>query len=152
MHKISIPVRYDWNVPAPAPASYAQNFNSSKVRLEPTPSAWVNYHIIISIPVRYDWNSYRSLHTCTTLYFNSSKVRLEQDYNFEQQNQEHISIPVRYDWNDIPSAKDLYIKNFNSSKVRLEPCGHKCGLCLCITWLLWQRYDKNREKMSMSEN
>ena len=58
-------------------------------------------------------------------YFNSSKVRLELDASIV------IGISLFY---------------FNSSKVRLEPCGHKCGLCLCITWLLWQRYDKNREK------
>ena len=102
------------------------NFNSSKVRLEPMSQLPEQYRQLISIPVRYDWNCDKKL------YHVIGSV---------------ISIPVRYDWNLQERIKHIKtINNFNSSKVRLEPCGHKCGLCLCITWLLWQRYDKNREK------
>lgn len=101
-------------------------------------------------PLKRAFHKYRSLHGQSTERSKAHQCVTAETlkaHNFLRDSQ-GILIPVRYDWNSSPDdARMSWLPDFNSSKVRLEPCGHKCGLCLCITWLLWQRYDKNREKI-----
>lgn len=99
-------------------------------------------------PLKRAFHKYRSLHGQSTERSKAHQCVTAETlkaHNFLRDSQ-GILIPVRYDWSTARSRSSRLNIYFNSSKVRLEPCGHKCGLCLCITWLLWQRYDKNREK------
>ena len=83
LKKISIPVRYDWNLEEAIIIDvFMKYFNSSKVRLElrSFPSHLQLYKI--SIPVRYDWNASNfRVPNLLPLYFNSSKVRLELSFS-----------------------------------------------------------------------